>query len=322
LTPCSSSKALEEWRLSVIRKVLTVVPKYLYFVPEVFPSMVKHGRQLDDPKYLHGLFQAASKKFSDRFENVCSILDKMAELKDTVPDGEFQAYCEAILASSAKTMSEYRRYDLSWMNHLLERSLPLAEDAIRTYARKVMQVKTPYLGSSLCYLDEIISISNVFGEEGLDLLFLAQRHFVDRLSWLIKLLTKSASIDIWKSELFLTRFCAELLDPAIAQMEPKPKVERYFDYRYDTYKFTVTKEELKLLIKLLQDLSLEETLDKLTSKMAQFSKLGVDGFRDVLGDGKVKAYGKKRKAVEIEKERNKKRPRPAMRVGKLIAMYD
>jgi hypothetical protein len=86
---------------------------------------------------------------------------------------------------------------------------------------------------------------------------------------------------------------------------------------------TIGKEELKLFIQRLKNLGLEKILDQLTSKMAQFdTSLEIDDFRDVLGDGQAEEYGKKRKAVEIKEEEEKKRPRLAMKDGKLIASYD
>jgi hypothetical protein len=165
------------------------------------------------------------------------------------------------------------------------------------------------------------TISDVLGEQGLLLLLPPLSKLAANIPWLITLLTQTAKIDIWKSGPFLTRFCAEFLEPAIVLMKLHSNLELIVR-KCNRCDSTVAKEELKLFIKLLNGLSLEKILDQLTSKMAQFGNLGVDGFCDVLGDGKVEEYVNKRKAVEIEEERNKIKCRLSMKDEKLFAAYD
>jgi hypothetical protein len=293
--------------------------------PEIYLSILENGRQLGDARFLHGVLQTAMEKSYPH--DFFSILDKMTELKDTVPEGELQAYYETVLLSYTG-FRVYHDDTLSSIKHLLEKSLLLAEDPIRKFVSKVLGGKpclNPYYDSSGDLVESMMTISSVFGEEGLLLLLPALKQLADNIPWLVTLLTRSAGIDLWKSETFFARFCAEVLDPAIDQLEPfeqPARQEKQHDVpiavREANYgDCTVTKEELELLIERLKDLGLEELLHRLFSKMAQF-----DAFRGVLGEEKAEKYGKKRKAVETEEQNEKKKGRLAAEDEELVVECD
>jgi hypothetical protein len=293
--------------------------------PEVYLSILENGRQLGDARFLHGVLQIAMEKSYPR--DFFSILDKMTELKDTVPEGELQAYYETVLLSYTGFQG-YRDDTLSSIKHLLEKSLLLAEDAIRKFVRKVLEGKpyvSPHYDAHEGLIESMMTISSVLGEEGLLLLLPALSKLVKNIPWLVTLLTRSAGIDLWKSEIFLARFCAEVLDPAIDQLEPFEQPagqEKQPDVPIAVRKAnygdcTVTKEELELLIESLKDLGLEELLHQLFSKMAQF-----DAFRGVLGEEKAEKYGKKRKAVETEEQNERKKGRLAVEDEELVVECD
>jgi hypothetical protein len=249
----------------------------------------------------------------------------MAGLKDTIPTLELQPYCDTIVSSSVNAIKENDDIDILSVSGLLEQSLPLTEDVIWEYALRALRSRpgySIYRRPDKGLVKSMIIISNVLGERGLLLLLPSLSRVVADILWLITLMTQTAEIDIWKSEPFLSRFCAEVLDPAIARMEIRPALQS-FVRDCNGCNSTIGKEELKLFIQRLKNLGLEKILDQLTSKMAQFdTSLEIDDFRDVLGDGQAEEYGKKRKAVEIKEEEEKKRPRLAMKDGKLIASYD
>jgi hypothetical protein len=293
--------------------------------PEVYLSIMENGRHLGDARFLHGVLQIAMEKSYPR--DFFSILDKMTELKDTVPEGELQAYYETVLLSYTGFQG-YRDDTLSSIKHLLEKSLLLAEDAIRKFVRKVLEGKpyvSPHYDAHEGLIESMMTISSVLGEEGLLLLLPALSKLVKNILWLVTLLTRSAGIDLWRSEIFLARFCAEVLDPAIDQLEPFEQPagqEKQPDVPIAVRKAnygdcTVTKEELELLIESLKDLGLEELLHQLFSKMAQF-----DAFRGVLGEEKAEKYGKKRKAVETEGQNERKKGRLAVENEEFVVECD
>jgi hypothetical protein len=86
--------------------------------PEVYLSILKNGRQLDDARFLHGVLQTAMEKSYPY--DFFSSLDKMTELKDTVPEGELQAYYETVLLSYTG-FRVYHDDTLSSIKHLLEK---------------------------------------------------------------------------------------------------------------------------------------------------------------------------------------------------------
>jgi hypothetical protein len=293
--------------------------------PEVYVSILENGRQLGDAEFLHDVLQAAMEQSSHR--NFFPILDKMADLKDTVPKGELQAYYETVL-SSYTGFRDYRCGTLSSIKHLLEKSHQLAEDAIRKFVLKFLEGEpylNPYYYPHGDLVESMMNISSVLGEEGLLSLLPGLKKLVNNIPYLVTLLTRSAGIDLWKSKTFLARFCAEVLDPAIDQLRPfeqqvsqkgqpdVPIVVREANYG----DCTVTKEELELLIERLKDLGLEELLHRLFSKMAQF-----DAFRGVLVEEKAEKYGKKRKAVETEEQNDRKKGRLAVEYEELDVECD
>jgi hypothetical protein len=88
---------------------------------------------------------------------------------------------------------------------------------------------------------------------------------------------------------------------------------------------TVSKEELKLFIPLLEEMGVDQAMDKVTDRMAQFEKFAVkmDAFRGVLGDAGTKRLGEKRKAFEVEEsQKKKKKGRLVMKNGRLMTAYD
>jgi hypothetical protein len=110
------------------------------FNPNVYFNILQFGRQLDDANFLHHLLKRAvtSKWLTPR--QVLFILRRVGKLKDTIPTGELQSYCETIVSSSVYAIEEY---------HVMDQSLPLAEDAIREYAVKALRTWPIYKNTSI-----------------------------------------------------------------------------------------------------------------------------------------------------------------------------
>jgi hypothetical protein len=136
------------------------------------------------------------------------------------------------------------------------------------------------------------------------------------------------------SEPFLPKFTITVLEPAINELKLIPRSGNksvYYEYKpkstppvRDTNKgdAIVTKGELKRFIQLLKPMALDQTVDKLTDKMAPSGKFGIDEFRDVLGEENMAEFGKKREAIEGERRRmRKKKARLVLRDGKLVTVY-
>jgi hypothetical protein len=318
------SETLSKWKTSMIRELLPRMIETYSFGPKFYLNILQFGRQLEDAKFLHHLLKKVVTSKRPTPKQVLSMLCRVSELKDTIPTGELQTYCKTIVSSGVCAIKEYHVIDMSSVSGLLERSLPLAEDATRKCAVKALRTRptyNKYQHPEKELVKSMTTISDVLGEQGLLLLLPPLSKLAANIPWLITLLTRTAEIDIWKSEPFLTRFCAEVLEPAVVLMELHPALEVTVR-NCNQCDSTVAKEEVKLFIKLLKDLGLEKVVDQLTNKMAQFGNLGVNGFCDVLGDGKVKGYANKRKAVEVEEERSERKGRLSMKDGKLFAAYN
>jgi hypothetical protein len=128
----------------MIRELLPRMIETYSFGPKFYLNILQFGRQLEDAKFLHHLLKKVVTSKRPTPKQVLSMLCRVSELKDTIPTGELQTYCKTIVSSGVCAIKEYHVIDMSSVSGLLERSLPLAEDATRKCAVKALRTRPTY----------------------------------------------------------------------------------------------------------------------------------------------------------------------------------